>query len=91
MFPNIDTPVAHLCSPLPLELTDGKTGHAFYAFDHFSMLDEPAKVFFHPNRLVAWLRISFFRVYLSTSVGKRVPVRVRRQVRQALWRQYRDA
>jgi len=91
MFPNIDTPVAHLCSRLPLELTDGKAGHTFYPIDHFSKLDEPGTVFFHRTRWRAWLRIWFFRLYIHTSVGKTVRVRVRRQVRRTLWRQYGDA
>lgn len=91
MFPNVDTEVAHLCSTLPLELTDGKTGHTLYPSDHFARLDEPENVFFHERRAVAWLRIWFFRLYVPTSVGKRIRVRVRRQVRRALWRQYSNA
>lgn len=91
MFPNIDTPVAHLCSKLPLELTDGKTGHAFYPIAHFAKLQKRESVFFHPNRRVSWLRIWFFQLYLSTSVGKSDRVKVRRTVREALWKQYSDA
>lgn len=90
MFPNLDTPVAHLCSKLPIELTDGKSGHTFYLVDHFAKLDEPEKVFFAKSRWRAWLRIWFFRLYLQTSIGKSVRVREDRHVRQALWRQYRD-
>ena len=91
MFPNMDTSLAHLGSPLPLELTDGKSGHTFYSDDHFAKLEEPEKALFHPHRGVAWLRIWFFRLYVHTSVGKRVRVRVRRQVRRSLWRQYSEA
>ena len=88
MFPNMDTPVAHLCSTLPLELTDGKAGHTFYPIDHFRTLDDPEKVFFPKSRWRAWLRIWFFRLYIHTSIGKSIRVRVHPHVRRALWRQY---
>ena len=88
MFPNVDTSVSHLCSKLPLELTDGKVGHTFYAIDHFTKLDEPGAMFFHTNRFIAWVRINFVRLYINTSVGKKVRVRVHRDVRRELWRQY---
>ena len=91
MFPNMDASVAHVCSQLPLELSDGKSGHTFYPDNHFAKLDRPEIALFHPHRGVAWLRIWFFRLYIHTSVGKRVRVHVRRQVRQSLWRQYSDA
>ena len=91
MFPNMDTAVAHLCSKLPLELTDGKTGHTFYPIDHFVKLEEPEKVFFPASRWRAWLRIWFFRLYVHTSVGKSVRVQVQRNVRRVLWQQYSDA
>ena len=90
MFPNMDTSVADLCSPLPLELTDGKSGRAFYLDDHFAKLDKPDIALFHRHRGVAWFRIWFFRLYVHTSVGTRVRVRVHRHVRRSLWQQYRD-
>jgi hypothetical protein len=90
MFPSMDTAVAHLCTKLPVELTDGKAGHTFYPEDFFMKLDEPEKVFFPRSRWRAWLRIWFFRLYIHTSVGKNVQVRVHRQVRRRLWRQFRD-
>ena len=91
LFPNMDTSVAHLCSRLPQELTDGKSGYSFYLDDHFAKVEPPESMFFHPKLWIAWLRIWFFRLYISTSVGKRVRVKVHRQVRRSLWRQYRDA
>ena len=91
MFPNMETSVAHLCSKLPLELTDGEAGHAFYLIDHFAKLDEPERVFFPKSRWRAWLRIWFFRLYIHMSVGKSIRVKVSRQVRRTLWRQYSDA
>ena len=91
MFPNLDPKVGSLCTKLPVELTDGKSGHSFYPIDHFASLEKPETVLFHPNALVAWLRIRFFRVFIQTSVGKSVHVKVDAKVRQDLWRQYRDA
>lgn len=91
MFPNMETPVAHLCSKLPLELTDGKTGYSFYLIDHFAKLDNAEEVFFPKSRWRAWLRIWFFRLYIHTSVGKSIRVHVSRHVRRSLWRQYSDA
>jgi hypothetical protein len=91
LMPQMDRQLGPICSKLPLKLTDGKEGHAFYARDFFSKLDEPEKVLFHKNRLVAWLRIRFFRVYISTTLGKRVKVTVKPAVRKTLWRIYKDA
>ena len=53
LFPNMDSSVAHLCSTLPQELTDGKSGHSFYLEDHFAKLKPPESMFFHsmPIRL----------------------------------------
>lgn len=92
LMPNLDSRVSHFCSKFPIELTDGKTGYIFYPEDFFSsVLDEPHKFLFHENTLVAWLRINFFKVKLSTSVGKLINVNVSKQVRKKLWRIYRAA
>ena len=91
LMPQMDRGLGRLCSTLPIELTDGKEGHAFYSDDFFSKLDEPEKFLFHKNRVVAWWRISFFRVRISTTIGKRLKVTVARPVRRRLWRIYRDA
>lgn len=89
LMPNMDRQLGHLCSKLPLELSDGKEGHAFYGKDFFSQLDEPEKVLFHKNRLVAWLRIRLFRIYVTTTIGKRVKVAIKLAARKKLWRTYK--
>ena len=86
--PYRDLDVGILCSKLPLELTDGKEGHAFYPNDFFLKLDEPEKFLFHKNRYLAWLRINFFKVRIVTTSGPRPRVKVARPVRQRLWKQY---
>lgn len=91
LMPQMDRELGRLCSTLPIELTDGKDGHAFYSDDFFSKLDEPEKFLFHKNRFVAWWRINFFRVRISTTIGKRIKVTVARPVRRRLWRVYRGA
>jgi hypothetical protein len=91
LMPQMDPQLGRLCSTLPIELTDGKEGHAFYAHDFFSKLDEPEKFLFHKNRFVAWLRIRFFRIRIATTIGKRLKVRINRTVRRRLWQTYRNA
>jgi hypothetical protein len=88
MFPNMDTPVAHLCSKMLLELTDGKEGRSIYLHDHFKKLDNSENFLFPRSRWLAWVRIWFFGLYINTSVGKKIRVRVSRHVRRTLWRQY---
>ncbi|MCC6208760.1 MAG: hypothetical protein IT488_11480 [Gammaproteobacteria bacterium] len=89
LMPQMDTQLGHLCSKLPLELSDGKEGRAFYGRDFFSQLDEPEKVLFHKNRLIAWLRIRLFRIYVTTTIGKRVKVAIKLAARKKLWRTYK--
>ena len=89
LMPQIDSALGKLCSKLPLELTDGKEGHAFYSYDFFSKLNQPEKVFFHKNCLIAWIRIYFFKLRITTSVGKRLNVKIKRAVRRRLWQTYK--
>lgn len=91
LMPSMDHQLGQLCSKLPLELSDGKEGHAFYGKSFFSQLDEPGNVLFHKNRLVAWLRIRLFKIYVTTTVGKRVKVAIKPAARRKLWRTYTDA
>ncbi|QET71816.1 hypothetical protein [Bordetella bronchiseptica] len=86
--PYMDRDIGKFCSKLPLELTDGKEGHAFYSNDFFLNLDAPEKFLFHKNRFVAWLRIRFFKIRIVTTAGARPRVKIARAVRQRLWQQY---
>ena len=85
LMPQMDPEIAHLCTNLPTELSDGKTGHIFYKLNFFSELEQPELVLFHSNRLVAFLRIKFFKIRIATSVGKDIRVRVTRNARRRLW------
>lgn len=91
MFPHLDPTVGRLCTQLPVELTDGKSGHAFYPIDFFKKVDNPEQMFRPKSRTSAWLRIRFFSMHISTSVGKKVQVKVSSSVRRELWRQLNDA
>lgn len=88
-MPQMDREIAHLCTSIPVEITDGKSGHIFYKLRFFSELDQPEAALFHPNSVVAFARIRLFRIHISTSVGKRIPVRVSRTARRRLWSLYR--
>jgi hypothetical protein len=90
LFPQMDERVSRLCTQLPIELTDGKSGHIFYPNDFFLLLEEPERVFLIKHRFLAWIRIHFFAVKLSTSIGKHVRVVVKPSVRKELWRQYEE-
>ncbi|UGB45243.1 hypothetical protein LQ772_14855 [Frateuria edaphi] len=87
-MPHMDVRSAAITTRLPCELTDGKSGHVFYPDDFFLELEDREKALFHPNRLIAYLRIRFFKILIGTSVGKKVHVAIRRPARDALWAQY---
>jgi hypothetical protein len=89
LMPQMDSQLGPFCSKLPIELTDGKEGHIFYAVNFFSKLDKPEEFLFHKNCLVAWIRIHFFRVLIATTTGKRINVAVKLAVRKKLWRTYK--
>jgi hypothetical protein len=89
LMPSMDRQLGHLCSKLPLELSDGKEGYAIYGKDFFLQLNEPEKVLFHKNRLIAWLRIRLFRIYVTTTIGKRVKVAIKLAARKKLWGTYK--
>lgn len=88
-MPHLDPRSAHVSTRLPLELTDGKSGHVFYPSDFFLQLDDREKALFHANWFVAYARIRFFKIRIGTSVGKKIRVSVKRPAREALWEQYK--
>jgi hypothetical protein len=91
MMPHLDRQLGPLCSKLPLELTDGKEGHIFYAADFHTRLEKTERFLCHKNRFIAWIRIRFFRVRITTTTGKRIKVVVKPAVRRKLWRVYTTA
>ena len=88
LFPQMDSKVSHLCTKLPAELLDGKSGNIFSPVNFFNTLEKPELVLFPSNRLLAWMRIQFFQSLISTSVGKRVRVKVNKRARKKLWNLY---
>lgn len=88
-FPFMDRAVAHLCTKLPAELTDGQSGNLFHAEHFFREMDDPTRMMYPDSALLAFARIYGFRMYINTSVGKKVKVKVHRGLRKALWKEYR--
>jgi len=87
-FPQLDQSVYHLCTRLPKELTDGKSGDIFHANDFFLKIANPEGFLYPKNKILAWFRIHFFKMYISTSVGKRIKVKIHSGVRERLWKEY---
>jgi hypothetical protein len=87
-FPQLDPRVAAYCSKFPLELTDGKGGNLFHTDDFFINRDDPESFLYPKNKLKAFIRIYFFKIYICTSVGDDISVRVDRNVRSRLWNEY---
>ncbi len=89
-FPQMDRPVSHLCTKLPVELTDGKSGHIFHVESFFRNIDKPEEFLYPKNSLSGWFKIHFFKMFISTSIGKKIKVKIHRRVRQSLWKEYRN-
>ncbi|EGQ9468953.1 hypothetical protein C4H03_RS23210 [Vibrio parahaemolyticus] len=87
-FPQLDDRVAPYCSKLPIELTDGKSGNIFHTEDFFTNRDDPKAFLYPENKLIAFLRIHLFRVYICTSVGDDISVKIDRSLRRKLWKEY---
>jgi len=89
-FPQLDRRVAAYCTKLPIELTDGKSGNLFHTEDFFSSMDNPQNFMYPKNRFLAFIRIFFFRVFICTTVGKNIPVKIDRSLRKKLWNEYKE-
>lgn len=89
-FPQMDHRVTALCTKLPIELTDGKSGQLFHTNDFFSGINKPEEFMYPRRKLLAFIKIWFFRIYISTSIGMDIPVKVDRAVRKSLWKEYRE-
>ena len=86
----MDAEVGKYCSKIPMELTDGKGGMVFYPDDFFLNLDAPENFLFHDKKWVAWIRVHFFNIRIVTTAGKKPKVKVAREVRKILWKQYNE-
>jgi len=65
--PQYEPGTAHLHSKLPVEITDGKSGHVFYKQNFFSELEQPEMALldrpeFHRHSVAA-LRVALFELY----------------------------
>lgn len=89
-FPFMDLKVAHLCSKFPIELTDGQSGNIFHADYFFRNMNDPERFVYPRNPILAYMRIHFFKMYINTSVGKKVKVNIYKAVRKSLWKEYRS-
>lgn len=88
LFPQMDLRVSHLCTKLPAELLDGKSGNIFFPVNFFNVLEKPELVLFPKNKIIAWLRINYFKIQLATSVGKSIKVKINKRAREKLWDLY---
>ncbi|EIA1794438.1 hypothetical protein [Vibrio harveyi] len=87
-FPQQDPRVAAYCSKFPMELTDGKGGNLFHTDDFFLNRDEPEKFLYPKSKFKAFVRIYFFKIFICTSVGEDISVKVDRNLRKRLWHEY---
>jgi hypothetical protein len=87
-MPQLDRRVAPYCTKMPVELSDGNGGSIYHTDDFFIKMDDPDNFLYPKNKLLAFIRIKFFKIYISTSLGKDIPVSVDRGVRKMLWDEY---
>ena len=86
--PNMDREIGSLCPQSSQELEDGQQAHVFYRYQFFLELDKPEDMLFPESKILAWLRINYFKVYIRTTVGRSVRVKIKPAVRRELWNQY---
>ena len=75
-FPYLDNRVSHVCSKLPKQLSDGEQVLIFHPLDFFAELEQREEFLFAENALTAFYRIMTFNLYVDTSIGKPVKVKV---------------
>mgnify|MGYP006278641043 CR=1 FL=1 len=89
-MPQLDRRVSQFCTKMPVELSDGNSGSIYHTDDFFINMDNQDNFLYPENKLLAFIRIKFFKMYISTSIGKDIPVKVDRNVRKMLWNEYID-
>tara|TARA_R110001606_G_scaffold346892_4_gene496038 strand:+ start:65811 stop:66380 length:570 start_codon:yes stop_codon:yes gene_type:complete len=90
-FPYLDDRINRLCSKLPKQLSDGEQVLIFHPSDFFSSLEKREEFLFAKNSLTAFYRIMSFRLYMDTSIGKPVKVKIDWRWRRNLWREYKNS
>lgn len=88
-FPYLDSRVSHMCSKLPKQLSDGEQVLIFHPSDFFAKLEKRGEFLFADDALAALYRIMTFTVYVDTSVGKPIKVKVGWKWRRNLWWEYK--
>lgn len=89
-FPQLDRRVSALCSDLPKKITHGDSGNIFFTEDFFRLFEQRESFLYPQNRLLARLRIQFFQIYLSTSIGQLIRIPIDRKTRKLLWKEYKS-
>ena len=87
--PYLDERVARLCSKFPMRLGDGETARIFFASDFIEKLDEPDVFLFSTSSMKAFFRIFTSEIYLCTSVGRKIKVKMKSGMRREIWRRYK--
>ena len=87
--PYLNETVASLSSKLPVKLSDGESATLFFRLDFIEQLDDPQSFLFPKRNMKAIFRIFTSEIYLCTSVGKKIRVKIKPGIRLELWRRYR--
>lgn len=87
--PYLDERVARLCSKFPMRLADGDSARLFFTSDFIDKLDSPETFLFPPTQIKAFFRIFTSEIYLCTSVGGKVKVRMKSGMRREIWNRYK--
>ena len=88
-FPHLDPDIGILNTIFPCELTDGKEGHIFHHKTFFADLEEPEKMLFNDNPMIAWWQIQTFQMQICTTVGKEFKVQIPYRVRKDILKQFK--
>lgn len=89
-FPHMEPGLGRLCSRLPCELKDGKSGNIFHRGDFFYQIEQSEKFLYSNSKFIAFYRIFTFKVNVHTTVSKSFKARIPKRARKKLWQEYRD-
>lgn len=88
--PYLDIRVSKLCSKFPMRLTDGEVARLYFAADFIEQLDSPDRFLFPASKIKAFFRIFTSEIYLCTSVGRKLKVKMKTGMRREIWRRYKE-
>jgi len=87
--PYWNTSFKNVSTKLPCELTDGKQGQIFHSINIFRDLENKSDFLFADSAILAFYRISTFNIFLTTSIGTKIKVKIGKGIRGDIWKQYR--